>query len=71
VKFEGGTGIATGKIVQHDPRIRNAWGDGATSFDVTIRFAKQDDGSIQGVMGRHDMPGIALPIRLTVREKLP
>jgi hypothetical protein len=61
---------ASVQIVKHNPSWSNAFGDAATTFNVTIQGRIADD-TISGFMTRVDKPTHRLPVKLTKKALLP
>jgi hypothetical protein len=58
------------KVVKHNPNVPTVWFDNAQEFTVELAGQVTPTGII-GRMARVGMPNLFLPVRLTLKERLP
>lgn len=63
--------IGEGRVVKHNPLAVSAFGDDAQQFDVRVRVNLTEGEQVVGSLERLDKPETVLPIRLTLKERLP
>jgi hypothetical protein len=61
---------ANARIVRHNTSLPSAFGDNSLSFNIKVH-GQINNGLMQGVMQRLDVPRVLLPMRLTWKEDLP
>lgn len=62
---------ASARIVKHNDLLPNVFGDNVLSFEIKLQGRAVNDTMIEGTMKRTDRAGVELPVRLTMKERLP